>query len=57
MEWIVKKEKSESGYNLVFRGGGSGGGVRVDGEYRGLTSLLLKSTYKRTIIVISLDTI
>ena len=39
-------------------GGGSGGFVRVEGEYRGLTSLSLKSctgpsSYKRTIMSVS----
>ena len=41
-----------------FTGGGSGGDVRVEGEYRCLTSLSLKSrtgpsSYKRTIMSVS----
>ena len=41
-----------------FTGGGYGGDVRVEGEYRGLTSLSLisctgPSSYKRTIMSVS----
>ena len=41
-----------------FTGGGSGGDVRVEGEYRGLTSFSSKSrtgpsSYKRTIMSVS----
>ena len=41
-----------------FTGGGSGGDVRVQGEYRGLMDLSLKSrtgpsSYKRTIMSVS----
>ena len=41
-----------------FTGGGSGGEVRVEGEYRSLTSLSLQSStepssYKRTIMSVS----